>query len=596
MDSMHGLIGQTLGSYTIREQIGQGGMATVFKAYQPSLNRDIALKVLPPHFAAQPGFTERFEREAKAIGNLNHQNILPVHDSGQEKGFGYIAMRYIDNARTLADEMRTQLDTQRIIEIISHLASALNYAHDRGVIHRDVKPSNVLMDGDWPLLSDFGLAKMVEENSDLTGSGVGIGTPAYMSPEQGMGQKVDHRTDIYALGIILFEMLTGIVPHRAETPIATVMKRINEPLPIPRMLNPNIPEAAERVLLKALAPDPEQRFNSANEMADALKEAFGANPSQVLPHVSKSYGVPKVTPGGATLVDDPQTMPSMTTKPATTPSMAYIGLGAIGLVILLALCGIGAYLFMSGQSDPTPEPVVAAATATPLSVATEAPATDEVDTQNVAEATSTSTPEPPTPTAEPATETPEPELPTATPSPEPPTETPQPEPPTAEPLPAVAPALTAREAYDAALAEAQQWQEDVILTEMATTGLGPMGPDGTSTSWSVGFYSREAGQMANYVFFDGVLQPATPLAMSPPNIVPFSETTSLDSEQIYQIAMDAIEVPDSDRGATAALTKYPIDDEVATWYINYNDPDNYPDGVIIIIDADSLKVLQILPL
>ncbi|MCB0210153.1 MAG: serine/threonine protein kinase, partial [Anaerolineae bacterium] len=212
---MESLIGQTLGQYKIVEQIGEGGMATVFKAYQPGLNRDVALKILSPYIAKREGFTERFAREAQAIGNLHHPNILPVYDFGQDKGYGYIAMRYVAQATTLAGLMKNPLPMEQVIELTRQIAAALEHAHRAGIIHRDIKPSNILMDNDWVLLSDFGLAKMMETPSELTGSGVGVGTPAYMSPEQARGEQVDHRTDIYSLGIIVFEMLTGQIPHKA---------------------------------------------------------------------------------------------------------------------------------------------------------------------------------------------------------------------------------------------------------------------------------------------------------------------------------------------------------------------------------------------
>ncbi|MDX1522106.1 MAG: protein kinase, partial [Anaerolineae bacterium] len=353
MDNLEGLVGQTLGQYTIIEKIGEGGMAAVFKAFQPSLNRDVALKILPPTFAKQGDFSERFDREAKAIGNLHHPNILPVYDSGQDKGYSYLAMRYVEDAGTLADLMKNQLKTERIIELIKQLAGALDHAHEQGIIHRDVKPSNVLMDNKWPLLSDFGLAKMTENAVDLTGTGVGIGTPAYMSPEQGMGKKVDHRTDVYALGIILFEMLTRIVPHRAETPIATVMKRVNEPLPMPRSLNPNIPEAVERVLLKALAANPEHRFQSCGELAEALQEAFGANAAEVLPEVSPDYANPASAAAQPTAVDPP---PAKTTTGGGGRSLPLnmFGFAAIGGLILLVLCGIGALILFQLRPERSP--------------------------------------------------------------------------------------------------------------------------------------------------------------------------------------------------------------------------------------------------
>jgi len=270
---MDALIGSTLGQCHIVEQIGEGGMATVYKAYQPGLDRYVAIKILPPVHAQQAGFKERFEREAKAIANLNHPNILPIYDSGYEGDYSYIVMRYVEGARTLKEVMRDTLDLAQVTDLIGQIATALDYAHQRGIIHRDVKPSNVLMDGNWALLTDFGLAKMVEASVKLTGTGVGIGTPAYMSPEQGQGAEIDHRTDIYALGIILFEMLTGKIPHDADTPFAIVLKRMSDPLPRPSELNPDIPEAVERVILKALARNPDDRFVSAGALAAALEQA-----------------------------------------------------------------------------------------------------------------------------------------------------------------------------------------------------------------------------------------------------------------------------------------------------------------------------------
>jgi len=272
---MDDLIGRTLGRYQIVAQIGEGGMATVYKAYQPGLNRFVALKVLPPIHARQPDFSERFRREAEAIGNLNHPNILPVFDSGQEEGYSFLVMRYVEGARTLKEVMSERLGLDRIAALVDQIASALDCAHRQGVVHRDVKPTNVLMDGDWALLTDFGLAKMVESSVKLTGSGVGVGTPAYMSPEQGQGLPVDLRSDIYSLGVVLFEMLTGQIPHNAETPFAIVVKRVTEPLPLPRTVNPELSEAVEQVLLKALARDPADRYDSAGALAEAFRQAVG---------------------------------------------------------------------------------------------------------------------------------------------------------------------------------------------------------------------------------------------------------------------------------------------------------------------------------
>ena len=343
MTTPENLIGQTLGQYQIIEKIGEGGMAMVFKAYQPGLKREVALKVLPPYIAEKQGFAARFTREAQAIGNLHHPNILPVYDSGQDKGYGYMAMRYVPRATTLAQRMKKSLEPEQILHFITQIAQALDYAHQAGIVHRDVKPSNILLDGDWVLLSDFGLAKMMETPSELTGAGVGIGTPAYMSPEQARGSQVDHRTDIYALGIILFEMLTGQTPHQAETPLATVMKRITEPLPSPRSLNSNISLPVEAVLLKALDTDPAGRFNSAQELAAALKQAYTCE-----------VAVPSVDSGSQTILSASKQAPAV---PATTaaasadrlPAQKFGGAVALSTMILPALvglCGLGG-TFMS---------------------------------------------------------------------------------------------------------------------------------------------------------------------------------------------------------------------------------------------------------
>ncbi len=268
------LAGQTLGPYRLIERIGRGGMATVYKAYEPSLDRYVAIKVLPQYFAHDPDFQARFRREAKAIARLNHPNILPVYGSGQEGEVNYIAMRYVEAGATLKDPLGQPMELKRAVKIFSQVGRALDYAHQQGIVHRDVKPTNVLMaEEEWALLMDFGLARMVESSVQLTKTGVGVGTPAYMSPEQGQGIKVDARTDVYSLGVMLYEMLTGRVPYEAETPMAVVLKHITAPLPMPRQANPEIPEAVERVILKAMAKSPEGRYQTAGEMVAALRGA-----------------------------------------------------------------------------------------------------------------------------------------------------------------------------------------------------------------------------------------------------------------------------------------------------------------------------------
>jgi tetratricopeptide (TPR) repeat protein/tRNA A-37 threonylcarbamoyl transferase component Bud32 len=276
------LIGQTLGGYRILEQIGRGGMATVYKAFQPSLDRNVAIKILPAYYAEQDEtFIKRFRIEARAVARLRHPNILIVHDYGEQDGITFIAMEYVE-AGTLTERLGRPMPLPEVEVLLRQVAAALEYAHEQGIIHRDVKPSNILLPKpDWPLLTDFGLAKIVG-GAHLTQTGTIAGTPAYMSPEQGRGEKLDHRTDLYSLGIVLYEMATGLVPFKAETPMAVIVKHITEPLPLPRAINPDLSEVVERVILKALAKDPSDRFAQAGEMAQAFSAAL-SRPSPPAP-------------------------------------------------------------------------------------------------------------------------------------------------------------------------------------------------------------------------------------------------------------------------------------------------------------------------
>jgi serine/threonine protein kinase len=270
------LIGQMIGQYQVVEQIGQGGMATVYKAFQPSMDRYVALKILPDHFAKDPNFVKRFEHEAKAIAALEHPHILPVYDFGRDQELSYMVMRYIQGG-TLSSLMGQKLPYRQIVKYVGDVARALNYAHQQGVVHRDIKPSNVLIDKHGEvMLTDFGIAKIMEgaSSTQLTATGNLIGTPAYMSPEQAQSTKVDGRSDIYSLGVVLYELLTGQPPYQAETPFAVALKHITEPLAPPRQLRPDLPDAFERVVLKAMAKEPAQRYGTAGEMAEALDLAL----------------------------------------------------------------------------------------------------------------------------------------------------------------------------------------------------------------------------------------------------------------------------------------------------------------------------------
>lgn len=266
------LTGKTLGKYRIDLKIGEGGMAAVFKAYQSDLDRDVAIKVLPTQFVSQnPEAYERFKREAKAIAKFKHDHILPIYDFGEDQGYTYMVMHFVAEGKTLSRTMRQDLSLEEKLRLIVQVGQALEFAHQKGIIHRDIKPSNILIEENHALLADFGIAKVTEAVTRLTSTGAIIGTPAYVSPEQAQNEKIDNRTDIYSLGIILFEMLTGTVPHDAETPWSIVARRISEPPPKPTSINPGIPPILESVVLRALATKPEKRYKSAKEFVSALE-------------------------------------------------------------------------------------------------------------------------------------------------------------------------------------------------------------------------------------------------------------------------------------------------------------------------------------
>jgi serine/threonine protein kinase/tetratricopeptide (TPR) repeat protein len=276
---MSDLTGKTLGRYRILERIGRGGMAEVYKGYQPSLDRYVAVKVLHPFLLEEEGSRERFEREARAVATLRHPNIVQVFDFDEQDGTYFMVMEFIAGPNLkgiLQDQARrgTRLSLARSGEIVTGIGGALAYAHRQGMIHRDVKPHNIMFTAEGqPLLTDFGIAK-IAGGANVSASGVLSGTPAYMSPEQGRALPLDARTDIYSLGVVLYEMVTGRIPFDADTPFAVVIKHINDPLPLPRTLDPQIPEAMERVILKAMAKAPEERFQTADEMVQATQAAI----------------------------------------------------------------------------------------------------------------------------------------------------------------------------------------------------------------------------------------------------------------------------------------------------------------------------------
>jgi hypothetical protein len=268
---MGDLVGQRLGSYELREAVRRGGMSTVYKAWQPSLDRWVAVKVLS--HPGDPQFAARFQLEARSIARLQHPNIIPIYDYGEQDGQLYLVVAYVESGRTLADLVGEPMEPVRAVELTMHFLAGLGYAHERGIVHRDVKPSNILLPSPvWPMLADFGIAKLLSsDQTQLTQQGLVVGTAAYMAPEQAFGLKVDARTDLYASGIVFYEMVTGRVPFEADTPVAALMKQAYEEPPPPRELNPDLPAEAERILLRALAKQPDDRYGSAAEMTDELR-------------------------------------------------------------------------------------------------------------------------------------------------------------------------------------------------------------------------------------------------------------------------------------------------------------------------------------
>jgi serine/threonine-protein kinase len=272
------LLGTTLGNYRILAPLGQGGMARVYRAYQERLDREVAIKVLPPWYAADRNFVERFNLEAKLVARLSHPNIVTVHDASEQNGHLYIVMQLVDGGtlKHRFDQLHMlgrAMDAVEAVPIFVQLASALNYAHEQGVVHRDVKPVNVLMDRSGrPILSDFGIAKVLASTKDsLTRPGAGVGTPEYMSPEQCLGGAVDGRADIYALGALLFEALTGQTPFLGDNYPALAHSHIYEAPPRPTQLNSTIPPLLEQIILTALMKNPAQRYQHASDMAEALE-------------------------------------------------------------------------------------------------------------------------------------------------------------------------------------------------------------------------------------------------------------------------------------------------------------------------------------
>jgi hypothetical protein len=350
------LAGQSIGQYELQELLGLGGMGAVYRAFQPSLKRSVAIKILTPALAQQPGYLERFNREAETAAGLEHSHIVPIYDHGTENGTSYVVMRYLTGG-TLADRMRRQRDEGlpmpslgEVAELLGQLSSALDYAHKQGIVHRDIKPSNIMFDEHGnAYIVDFGIAKLIEATESLTGTGVSMGTPAYMAPEQWTGDPIGPATDQYALGVMTYALCTGHPPFEGPTPYALMHKHLNEkPIP-PHYQRTDLPQTAALVLERALAKRPEERYPTVSDFSEAFRNAIeGATGEQTgfftVPVQHEPSAIGPLTPpsqgSGAALA---------TTVRRIKPMWAL----AIALGVLAVLLGVAVILLLTNNPPPT---------------------------------------------------------------------------------------------------------------------------------------------------------------------------------------------------------------------------------------------------
>jgi len=386
------LISKNIGGYEVQRVIGRGGMATVYLARQQSMNRQVALKVLPKQFVNDDTYIQRFEREVAIVAKLEHRNIVPVYDYGEYDGLPYIVMRYMPAGSLDELLLDGPMPPDKVLSIVTQIAPALDYAHSKDVLHRDLKPSNVLLDDDGgAFITDFGIARLSADGiSAITTQGV-VGTPSYMSPEQAQGKPLDGRSDVYALGIVLFEMLTSRRPFESETPYSIAVMQVTTPPPSPRSFNPAISPALETVILKALRKQPHERYATATDLMMELRQAI-EHPELVLSQDTQPAppAHTKPAPQSVPLVGAPSSNPPIRYPTPSQPSRVSasypvvqrgpisrlsqrrktnplvsvfiggaIGCGLLGIVALFAALVIALALpgvFSSPEETPMPSP------------------------------------------------------------------------------------------------------------------------------------------------------------------------------------------------------------------------------------------------
>lgn len=380
------LTGATLGRYQVLARLGRGGMADVYKGFQPSLDRYVAIKVLHPSMVEDPDFVQRFQREAKSVANLRHPNIVQVFDSDRQGEVYYMVMEFLDGPtlKSALEEVHRrgeEMPLKVALRIVADVGTALAYAHEMGVVHRDVKPANIMLDRTGRvILTDFGVAKMLT-GTKMTVTGTVLGTPAYMSPEQGSGQPGDARSDIYSLGVVLYELATGRLPYDADTPLAVLLKHVHDPLPLPRTVNPALPEEVERILLRALAKDPADRYPNVQAMLDDIAGLPPATVPAAQPGALDTRSLAARAPVSVHAAPTPATPPPSTRTTGSRPRgtlwlgggllAAVLVCGGIAAVAVLALLLTGTIKWAAAPAATTaPSP---ATTLTPRPAATSRP-------------------------------------------------------------------------------------------------------------------------------------------------------------------------------------------------------------------------------
>ena len=358
---------RTIGRYQIERELGRGAMAVVYLARDPLMNRRVAVKVLPRQFAHDPEFLQRFRLEAQVIASLEHSAIVPIYDFGEHGRQPYLVMRYMPGG-SLADRLlKGPLAPAEAARVLEHLAPALDAAHARGIIHRDLKPANILFDHRGrPYLCDFGIVKLTESSATaLTASGGILGTPAYMSPEQARGNvALDGRTDVYSLGVILFEMLTGACPYDAGAPMRLAMMHVLEPVPRVFDKRPDLPPECQQLIVGAMAKDRDQRFPTATAFAAAAACLTGARPPvrSSAPPARPLRAAPSVATG------PPPARPVRAERPRRRRKVP-LWLYGLALVALAALAVLAAPFVVGGILSPTPIPT-SISTSAPISTST----------------------------------------------------------------------------------------------------------------------------------------------------------------------------------------------------------------------------------